>query len=152
MKYKIGERHDLPVNALFPNIVFTKVDVEINAEGLGYDELFPVDLYGKIPCYGTCATNEEINQAVEGLADLLEDPDFAGPGRRNNDAVNLVIFLWVLGYYAVDSRDEANWLDEFETDLGSNFEPFKEHVERIQPYADSWGMVGNEGNALKYLV
>ena len=136
--------------------------VKMSFEGItGDDTLFDIsfaddgdDPENRLKCYGTGASETEINEAVEGLHALLNDEDFAWPGRRNHDAVNLVIYLWVLGYFAY-ADGEVAWIDKFRKhvdDLGSNWDLFQEHLERVQPYAAEWGPLGAEGNALKYVV
>lgn len=100
----------------------------------------------------TSATTEEKARAEEIIQRLTSDPLFMKPGRRNDDAVDLCIALRVLGH-----PDPLSWFQEFVKENDGRFSYSdlargEEHIERIAPYAESWGPIGNEGEALDYCI
>jgi hypothetical protein len=61
------------------------------------------------------------------------------PGRRNNDAVNLMIVSAALGV----PPQKVMWLDEYiGADMGNvTEEHFNELRERIEPYLSNWVLI-----------
>jgi hypothetical protein len=73
--------------------------------------------------------------------------NFMAPGRRNNDAVNLMIVSAALGV----PPDEAMWSEDYIDANKSNVtkEHFDELRERIEPYLVKWMRYSNP---LKFMV
>ena len=97
---------------------------------------------------GTDANSMQQTKAFAVLQDLVNDPAFGSDGRRNDDAVNLSIALWVLGY------DPLVWFDALddEVDLGDDYSYMKEHMDRVHDYIDVWGPGWNKAKALEKLI
>lgn len=77
----------------------------------------------------------------------LDRKNFMGPGRRNNDAVNLMIVSAALGV----PPDEVMWSEEYiEADKGNvTEEHFDRLRERIEPYLENWVRYRNP---LKFMI
>ena len=88
------------------------------------------------------------------LRSTLNDRTFADDGCRNEDAVNSLIAVHVLGY------DAEEWMKNFLNDMEDrtglfhsiDIERFEEHVERVLPYLSKWGPEGNREAALGYAI
>lgn len=95
----------------------------------------------------TFATPEEKEQA-EKILDGFGWYAFSC-GHRNDDCVNAMIALHVLGI------DEEGWFEcwseKFEWDETLK-KLVSEHRDRIRPYLESWGPAGAEGDALNYII
>ena len=67
------------------------------------------------------------------LDNMKEDQYFMGPGRRNDDTVNLLIVCTALGYVDPDDFvfDHPNTSD-------ADYDCYKEHADRIGGYLSSW--------------
>lgn len=94
---------------------------------------------------GTSASDSQINMALGMIAAMCKDPRLGQTGRRNDDAVDLCIAVHVLGY------DAEEWIPEMLANHRIDpfdYTEFLGHVERVTEYLDSWGPVGNEGDAL----
>lgn len=97
-------------------------------------------------------SKEDINEATELYEKLVNDERFMWPGRRNDDAVNLCICCRVL-----QLGDADRWFLNYAENHRGQFTPkeiFKilEHIKRVMPYAEDWGPIGNEGDALRYTL
>lgn len=89
-------------------------------------------------------------EAINILDKLLDDPKLGQAGRRNDDAVDISIALWVLG---IDSP--SNWLEHTvydQTMVTSTWSEWLDHLERVEGYLESWGPKDNREEALRFLV
>lgn len=92
--------------------------------------------------------------AYDLLRSTLNDVTFADDHCRNEDAVNSLIALHVLGY------DAEEWMKYFLGDMESrpalfhscDIEKFREHVDRVVPYLDHWGPEEDKKAALGYVI
>lgn len=113
---------------------------------------FEVDLDEFGVRHEVASTDEQKKEAFDLLVKTMNDITFASDGHRNDDAVNTMIALHVLGYNAHD------WLEEFcEEQSPEQFriidlKKFMEHVDRVDTYIRDWGPDGDEGNALLYAL
>ena len=98
---------------------------------------------------GTSANSAEQTEAFSMLQDLMNDPEFATAGRRNNDAVNFCIALHVLGYEPVEWFDALNEIADFHA---NDYFEFKECVTRVSDYLEAWGPTEDRGAALKKAI
>ena len=97
---------------------------------------------------------KEHKKAYDLLRSTLNDVTFADDGYRNEDAVNSLIALHVLGY------DAEEWMANFLSDMESrtylfhsvDIEKFEEHVDRVLPYLETWGPEGHESRALLFAI
>ena len=109
--------------------------------------------------YGIRSISPELNpvkqkSAYDLLRSTLNDYTFADDGYRNDDAVNSLIAVHVLGY------DAEEWMKNFLNDMEGrtelfhsiDIERFEEHVERVLPYLSKWGPEGNREAALGYAI
>ena len=120
----------------------------------GTDNLdtFEVNLEDFGSCREVASTEDEKKEAFNLLVKTMNDETFADDGHRNDDAVNTVIALHVLGYNA------NKWLHRFcaaQPDgrfWPSDLRKFLEHVERVDLYVRDWGPDGDEGHALLYAL
>lgn len=98
---------------------------------------------------GTGADSAQQTKAFAILQDLVNDPEFATDGRRNKDAVNFSIALWVLGY------DPIPWFEALDDTVNfhsRDYREFTDHLRRVHDYLSTWGPQGNEGQALDKLI
>lgn len=78
------------------------------------------------------------------IFDVLGNKLFATPGRRNNDAVNICIALYALGFsddvLAEDSIEK--WIEDHLTNQRhmqvGQIHAFMDHVDRVIPYVKGW--------------
>ena len=78
------------------------------------------------------------------ITDVLGNKLFATPGRRNNDAVNICIALYALGFsddvLAEDSIEK--WIEDHLVNCrhmqAGQITAFMDHVERVIPYVKGW--------------
>lgn len=97
----------------------------------------------------TFATEEEREIAQNILIDIEDDECSFTTGRRNDDAVNTLIALHVLG------GDIDEYIDDLLTARHASSVERKlvaEHVARIKPYLELWGPAGAEADALDYTL
>lgn len=114
------------------------------------DISFKVSDYGKFDA--TSATETVQNLALTSIKTTMDDPNFANDGCRNNGAVNLSIGLHVLG-----CKSPEQWLRDFFEAHGDQFHAIDmdlmtEHMQRVGDYLWSWGPVGDEGAAFRYML
>ena len=114
------------------------------------DVSFKVSDYGKF--IGTFASTAAQNLALTLIKTTMDDPDFANDGCRNNGAVNLSIGLHVLG-----CESPEKWLQDFFEAHGDQFHIMDmdlmiEHMQRVGDYLWTWGPVGNESAAFRYML
>ena len=120
--------------------------------GTRVPEKFEVDLDEFGTRHEVASTDEEKEKAFDLLVETMDTITFAMDGHRNDDAVNAMIALHVLGYIAHD------WLERFceEQHLArfriADLKKFMEHVDRVDQYVRYWGPDGDEGNALLYAL
>lgn len=84
------------------------------------------------------------------LVTTLMDKTFAAPGRRNDDAVNVCIALYGLGFDATDDPDAEqgiwHWVRDYLTEdchmQSAQVNAFLGHVERVIPYVEKWWRSG----------
>lgn len=113
---------------------------------------FEVDLDEFGVRHKVASTDEQKKEAFNLLVKTMDDITFASSGHRNDDAVNTVIALHVLGYVAHD------WLESFcdeqplERWWVTDLQKFMDHVDRVDRYVRDWGPDGDEGNALLYAL
>lgn len=94
------------------------------------------------------------SRAYQLLRVTLNDTTFMDDGCRNDDAVNSLIALHVLGYNAEE------WMENFLSDMRArrdlfhscDINRFEDHVERVVPYLDSWGPENCRHHALLYKI
>ena len=115
---------------------------------------FTLDIHDPDAAYagGVKSLAWEKDEALETLRhELSAGKKFAAAGNRNNQAVNTCIALHVLGYNPIIWF--KNFFKEEKDRFYSNdIESFMEHVGRVCDYLDTWGPVGNEGDALQYCI
>lgn len=110
----------------------------------------PIDLGFPEHWAGTTADEENIEEAMAGLDELWMDCSLGTSGRRNRDAVNMCIYLHVLG-----CPDVVRWFEEMydhHVILSYDHRLLMEHVERVNPYLCSWGPDYAMGRALDYVL
>lgn len=113
---------------------------------------FEIDLDEFGVRHEVASTDEQKKEAFDLLVKTMDDITFASNGHRNDDAVNTMIALHVLGYVAHD------WLERFceaqplERWWVADLKKFMEHVDRVDRYVRDWGPDGDEGNALLYAL
>lgn len=98
----------------------------------------------------TTARVSSAGKAIDILFELLNDPKLGQAGRRNDDAVDISIALWVLG---IDSP--CNWLEHtvYEQSMATTiWAEWSDHLERVEGYLESWGPKDKRDEALRYLV
>lgn len=91
-------------------------------------------------------------KAYQLLHTTLNDTTFMDDGCRNDDAVNSLIALHVLGYNAEE------WMENFLSDMRArpslfyvcDINAFENHVERVLPYLEKWGPENNRYHAMLY--
>ena len=131
-----------------------KMEIEC---GTWNPQKFEIDLDGYAllrPDVLRSVSPEEQKEAYALLHVTLDDVTFADDGCRNEDAVNSLIAVHVLGY------DAEEWMESFLADMESRPElfhscdigRFEEHVERVLPYLEKWGPEGHEADALGYAI
>lgn len=94
------------------------------------------------------------DKAYQLLHATLNDTTFMDDGCRNDDAVNSLIALHVLGYNAED------WMENFLSDMRArpslfhvcDINKFEDHVERVLPYLEKWGPENNRYHAMLYKI
>jgi hypothetical protein len=94
-------------------------------------------------------------EALHMLISCMNDRNFIDDGHRNYDAVNTSIALHVLGF------NPSKWFKSFfdfteeefpEMFFDSDIDKFKEHLDRVDCYLESWGPIGKESEALSYAL
>ena len=98
---------------------------------------------------GTNADSLQQTKAFAVLQDLMNDPEFGTDGRRNDDAVNMSIAVWVLGYDPLEWFGSLDDVVDFDSD---DFRYMNEHLGRIYDYVKAWGPDGNKALALDKLI
>ncbi len=115
---------------------------------------FEIDLDSYAQLRPVNVDSKDHKAAYDLLRDTLNDITFADDGCRNEDAVNSLIALHVLGY------DVETWMANFLDDMESrtalfhlcDISRFEEHVDRVLPYLEKWGPEGHEADALGYAI
>ena len=115
---------------------------------------FEIDLdeYSKV--HAVDVSPEYRKKAYDLLHATLNEVTFADDGHRNNDAVNSLIALHVLGYNA------GEWMENFLIDMEGrpnlfysiDISEFENHIMRVLPYLEKWGPEGNEARALQFAL
>ncbi len=120
-----------------------------------FAEIVSVNYIGSLYCAeertnDTTARVSSVTKAADILDKLLDDPKLGQSGRRNDDAVDISIALWVLG---IDSP--SSWLEHTvyeQTMVTSTWSEWLDHLERVEGYLESWGPKDKRDEALRYLV
>lgn len=89
------------------------------------------------------------------INDVLGNKMFATPGRRNNDAVNICIVLYALGFsddvLAEDSIEK--WIEDHLINQrhmqAGQISAFMDHVDRVIPYVKGWC---DSGHLMSYVL
>lgn len=131
------------------NIKDKTIEVECGT-ALLKDISFKVSDYGKFGATSASETAQDL--ALTLVKTTMDDPDFADDGCRNNGAVNLSIGLHVLG-----CKSPEKWLRDFFEAHGNQFRTIDmdlmiEHMQRVGDYLWTWGPVGDEGAAFRYML
>ena len=72
----------------------------------------------------------------DALDKMMETEDFMGPGRRNDDTVNLLIICKLLGFVDPDDIIEKMYNDG--KLYLEDWNAYKDHARRITPYLEDW--------------
>ncbi len=114
---------------------------------MGYIKRFP---QGVAKDRAEKAGGYTVPQARSLLVSTLMDNTFATPGRRNDDAVNVCIALYGLGFDATDDPDAEHgiwcWVRDYLAEdcrmQSAQINAFLKHVERVIPYVENWWRSG----------
>lgn len=109
---------------------------------------FNISDYGVIELKDNVSDDQK-KTAILLIEETMDTVTFISSGHRNDDAVNMCIALYVLGY------DPVKWFENFfhayeDLFYGADVDFFYDHVTRVIPYLPEWGPENDRGNALYY--